>query len=351
MLAGAHKHKPQRRAAKIWANLWVGGSVSLGNMFRPPNRLLAGLGPAHDGDCVVDRAGEIARRFDAELVLFESVYNQYVSPHYFPRHSALEQARSALVRNHVDRIERKGEALERAGIKVTIDAAWDTPWDEGVIRGALRHQADWIIAGVRSHPVHRRRLFADADWQLIRHAPCPLLLVRRASWEAPPRVIAAVDPLHGHGKPQYLDNRIVDIGACICRCDGGRLYVFHAFQAIVSDIRADDPDPAPIEYTEASLEGAHNAAVETLVAGLTQVGHSVRVAEGKTEEKLPEFASEISADLVVMGAVARNAVRRIFIGSTAEKVLDRLDCDILIVKPAGFESPVKLVEEALLAAV
>lgn len=320
-------------------------------MFRPPNRLLAGLGPAHDGDLVVDRAGDIARRFDAELVLFESVYNQYVSRHYFPQVSALEHARSALVRNHVDRIERKAEALERAGIKVTIDAAWDAPWDEGVIRGALRHQADWIVAGVSSHPVHRRRLFGNSDWQLIRHAPCPLLLVRRASWEAPLRVIAAVDPLHSHGKPEYLDNRIIDISACLCKWHDGRLYVFHAFQPIVSDICADDPEPAPIEYTEANLEGAHNAAVEALVDRLAEVDYGVRVAEGDTEEKLPEFATEISADLVVMGAVARNAVQRIFIGSTAEKVLDRLDCDILIVKPAGFESPVKLVEEALLAAV
>jgi universal stress protein E len=39
-----------------------------------------------------------------------------------------------------------------------------------------------------------------------------------------------------------------------------------------------------------------------------------------------------------MGAVSRSRLRSVFIGSTAEKVLDRLPCDVLIVKPPDFES-------------
>jgi universal stress protein E len=64
------------------------------------------------------------------------------------------------------------------------------------------------------------------------------------------------------------------------------------------------------------------------------------MAEGRPEDKLPELAVEIGADLVVMGAVARNPLRRVFIGSTAERVLDRLETDILVIKPAGFVTPV-----------
>ena len=39
-----------------------------------------------------------------------------------------------------------------------------------------------------------------------------------------------------------------------------------------------------------------------------------------------------------MGAVSRSALERLFIGSTAEAVLDKLSCDVLIVKPAAFAS-------------
>ena len=39
-----------------------------------------------------------------------------------------------------------------------------------------------------------------------------------------------------------------------------------------------------------------------------------------------------SADLLVMGAVSRSWFRKALIGYTAERVLDKTDCDLLIVK-------------------
>ncbi len=41
-----------------------------------------------------------------------------------------------------------------------------------------------------------------------------------------------------------------------------------------------------------------------------------------------------------MGAVARGRLQRAAIGSTAERVLDHLPCDVVIVKPPGFDSSV-----------
>ena len=35
-----------------------------------------------------------------------------------------------------------------------------------------------------------------------------------------------------------------------------------------------------------------------------------------------------------MGAVSRSGLKRVFIGNTAERVLDDLPCDVLVVKPA-----------------
>ena len=43
-----------------------------------------------------------------------------------------------------------------------------------------------------------------------------------------------------------------------------------------------------------------------------------------------------------MGAVSRGRLERAIIGSTAEKVLDHLPCDVLIIKPADFSSSITL---------
>jgi universal stress protein E len=42
------------------------------------------------------------------------------------------------------------------------------------------------------------------------------------------------------------------------------------------------------------------------------------------------------ADVVVMGAVSRSRFEEIFVGSTAERVLDRIASDVLVVKPPDF---------------
>jgi universal stress protein E len=46
-----------------------------------------------------------------------------------------------------------------------------------------------------------------------------------------------------------------------------------------------------------------------------------------------------------MGAVSRNRWKRLFIGATAERTLEFLPCDLLIVKPNWFRIPEEISEE------
>jgi hypothetical protein len=41
-----------------------------------------------------------------------------------------------------------------------------------------------------------------------------------------------------------------------------------------------------------------------------------------------------------MGSVARTGLKALLIGNSAERILDALDCDVLVVKPRGFRSKV-----------
>ena len=43
-----------------------------------------------------------------------------------------------------------------------------------------------------------------------------------------------------------------------------------------------------------------------------------------------------------MGTVGRTGIRGLFIGNTAEAILNQVKCSVLAVKPSGFETPVRL---------
>jgi universal stress protein E len=180
-------------------------------------------------------------------------------------------------------------------------------------------------------------LFSNTDWHLIRNCNIPLWLVKAGEPAKCPRIIAAEDPLHDHDKPAELDHKILTFAAALANRVSGRLDVLHAFDpspayAVSADSMA-FPISAPINELMDALRQRHADAMADLLKHHTVDADAVHTLEGDTREVLTGFAEECAADLLVMGAVSRSAVKRLFLGSTAEQLLDRIPCDLLIVKP------------------
>jgi nucleotide-binding universal stress UspA family protein len=49
-------------------------------------------------------------------------------------------------------------------------------------------------------------------------------------------------------------------------------------------------------------------------------------------EAIAEVARDTGSAIVVMGAISRSGMKRVFIGNTAELILDAIGCDVLVVK-------------------
>ncbi|HEU4616599.1 MAG TPA: universal stress protein, partial [Gammaproteobacteria bacterium] len=94
---------------------------------------------------------------------------------------------------------------------------------------------------------------------------------------------------------------------------------------------------APVRDIAAAVEQRHREALETLLAEFPTKPEKIHLEEGAPHETLVRTADKLHADFVVMGAVSRSALKRVFIGSTAERVLDRLTSDLFVIKPVGFD--------------
>ena len=64
------------------------------------------------------------------------------------------------------------------------------------------------------------------------------------------------------------------------------------------------------------------------------------LVEGRPNEVIPRTAKRERSAIVAMGVVSRSGLKRFFIGNTAEFVMDAVTADILVVKPADFDSRV-----------
>jgi universal stress protein E len=150
-------------------------------------------------------------------------------------------------------------------------------------------------------------------------------------------LLAAVDPLHERDKPASLDHKLLRVAEEFRDAIDGQLKVVHAFDPApvyaVSTDAMSIPISEPINDVVSALRREHRQALESLTGEHAIAAEDCHLLEGETREVLVGAVDEYGADVVVMGAVSRGTLKRLALGSTAERVLDFVPCDLLIVKP------------------
>ena len=308
-----------------------------------PKRILAVVDPTATSQPAAERAVALARSIGARVELFVCDYDPQLVDKASGDFQGLPKARAALVDDRLRRLRDVKKTLAAENVELMIDARWDSPLADGIVRKALESSADIVMKDTHYHPALRRSIFSNTDWNLIRDCPAPLWLVKPRAIAAKPRFIAAVDPLHERAKPTELDDRIIAAAKQVCYPLNGELHVFHAFDVTPALTPPMDSMamPLPIREITEAMRARHTKAVHELTDPHGIARDCVHVHEGSTREVLVRLTDELHADVVVMGAVSRRGLKRLFVGNTAEEVLDKLPCDLLIVKAAGFKTNVR----------
>jgi universal stress protein E len=281
---------------------------------------------------VLERASWLAKQAGARLELYTCAFDAAIESGRIDAAGVpAPGAREQVLAGHRQQLEALAKPLRDLGLTVTVDVVWDHPLDVAVLKKAAAHDY-WLVAkDTHHHNVLQRTLLTQTDWHLIRKCPAPLLLVKDRKLATEPNVMAAVDPVNEHDKPAALDDRIFGFAADLARTVRGHLHIVHAFSTPLGvELPPDVRDVIAQEHRDAMKEFLDTHPV---------LGERSYLYEGLAHECLQQAAKEHEADFVVMGAVARRGLKRLFIGSTAERVLDRLPCDLVIIKPLGFELP------------
>jgi len=289
----------------------------------------------------LQRALELAVKTDASVTIFNSLYSPYVASEQFYTPAELQKDIEAAVLARKKALERLAKPFRDAGVRVHVRCRWDYPAHESIVREVLREKVDLLIADSHHHGAAARLVLSNTDWQLIRLCPCPVLLAKGGRRYDRMRVLACVDPLHAHSKPDALDTRLLTEGQALAAAFSGTLHVAHFYpvaQAMPTGFMV-EPLPLPVDLVQRHARAVKRA-FGALVSRYKLGARRTHLRPGMPVTELPALAKELDAGVVVMGAVSRSGLKRLFIGSTAEGVIDALTCDVLIIKPEGFKTPV-----------
>lgn len=311
--------------------------------------VLCVVDPTVETQLALERATWLASSSRADLELLVCYYNEYLSGTRLFDSASLQQARANVLEGYGRRLEQLAEPVRRQGLTVRTAAVWDHPLHEGIVRYAAAINADIVFKDTHHHSAVSRALLTNTDWNLIRTCASPLWLVKPVPLADEPVFIAAIDPMNANDKPAALDDQILDMGNTLSGATGGQIHAFHSYdpRIAISSATANAyiPVSLPFDEIEKEMRAQHEGRFRELTEfhGIDPV--KTHLVSGLTHEELSDLAGRLRASVVIMGAVSRNRLKRIFIGATAERTLERLPCDLLIVKPDWFRSPVELGRE------
>lgn len=311
-------------------------------MMRWKNIVAVVTNPLGREQLAATKAARIAARCGARLTLFNAFMVPQPAPPTGPTTS--EQVIAAAVKQRRAQLSQiAAKVRDVGGPRIRFAVEWDFPAHEAIVRHVLETKPDLVVAESHRQGRLARMVLANTDWELIRACPAPVWFARSGALPRSPRVLVAVDPRHTHAKPARLDDRLLAAANDLVGQLGGRVDLVHAYES---------PGRASRRFLQSPREAAAaqyaRQIAEEAARAVDRLGerHGVDASrrfmeEGRTVEVLPSVAARRKVDVLVMGAVSRSLLERPVIGATAERVIDHVECDVFIVKPAGFKTPVK----------
>ncbi|MEE4360790.1 MAG: universal stress protein [Pseudomonadales bacterium] len=278
--------------------------------------VLEGLEAPHPA---LERALALARQAELRLTLVLWDYVAQLDHGYLFERVQRERLREERRKEKESALDAMTAPMREDGLEVDAVYAWGSSATEAILQVADSLQPDLLIAPIHVHP---RLSLRHQDWGLIQHASAPVLLTRGKPWGQPVQLLAAVDPTHDHDKPAVLDHGLLALGRQLEARLSGELHVAHLF----------DVDAVPARWRE-SIRTVHADAFEAFRAVADVPDERLHYRELPAETGLLRLTEELKTDLLIMGAVKRGRLDQALIGHTAERVIDLVQCDLLVLKP------------------
>jgi nucleotide-binding universal stress UspA family protein len=289
-------------------------------------RILVPTDFSQPSQCALNHATELARKFDAELILTH-VRTPYADDPNRPEYHFFDEGRySAFVSEQLTRTS-EGIGSERA-VKTVVGR--DVSPANGILRIADENQVELIVMGTHGRTGLGHFFLGSVAERVVRHAQVPVMTVssKREKYRDNPRyrrILASYD-FSAHSKEAACRAR--DLAALY----GAQLSVLYVIE---QEIHPGYFDIWKVSVKSEMPEIAQEARKSLLNVlgehGLDDVSVFVEVGQGdgRVHTDITRFAADHEIDLIVMGTYGLSGIEHMLLGSTTERVIRIAPCPVL----------------------
>ncbi len=215
------------------------------------------------------------------------------------------------------------------------------PWDARILEGApadqiveyaRTHRASLIVLGTHGRAGFEHLVLGSVAEKVLRHAGCPVLTVppRAQATSTLPygRVLCAVD----FSEPSI---QALHVALSLAEEADAELTALHVVDWRDDETFLGQPFDGPDVREE--FEARLKQRLEAFIPDEARVWSrpATKVIEGKAADQIVRVASDVNADLIVIGVQGRSALGMTLFGSTTNHVVRAASCPVLTIRYEG----------------
>jgi universal stress protein E len=271
-------------------------------------------------ELAIDRAAALSREFDADLTLLHVVDDDQPRP-MVDRRS--DEALTALT-------ARATVIQSRSGITATVEIRRGTV-SATIVDAARSLKVDLLVMGV-----HRRRLLSEVITgttleRVLRTGRGPVLMVNAVTLAPYESILLALDA-------SAASAQAVRTAKSLGLLEDEHISVVHAFEPIHKGMMgwAGVSEGTVKEYSVGWEREARDQLRRFLESiGLSDAVSDIVLEEGPPFVAIKKVVERLRPHLLVIGTRGHTGLKRVLLGSVAERVLLELECDVLTIPPMG----------------
>ncbi len=264
------------------------------------SKLFVVYDPTRKEQPALARAADIASENGASLCVFSCIFSDMSKA----GDAAVEVA--SMIAEQESTLAHAVKFLTAKGLAVTTEVEWDKDWYHAVVRASTKAGSDLVLKSSFKHSPGKRKFNRTSDWTLIRECLCPVLLVKDRSARDVPKVLAAIDITAKKESYERLNQKVIGVARQILDRVGAEVHFVNAF----TDFKG-IPD---------RKELIRSCGIES---------SNIHIKMGDPEKVIVAQAQALDVSVVVVGNSARSGLSAVVHGNTVEKMLDKLECDVL----------------------
>jgi len=302
------------------------------------NKIFVVLEPQQQEQLAFNRAVYLAKATGASLHLFVCAYDIAIGIATFLSGAQRENIIRTVIDGNKVMVETLARKLKSDDIEVTTEVIWRRQASESIITALKDSGCDLLIKKAKLHSRVQEVIFSHIDWNILRFATCPVLLVKNGQWDEIGQVLAAVNAAPEDAVHTELNNKILEAARYLASKLDFELHLVSAYPAPPIYLPMSSDGKNPVNYRKKmSKMVADNTG--KFARQFSVEDEHVHLVEGPVDWVIPTVSRDIVAEFVVMGTVARQRMGGMALGNTAEHILDELNCDVLVLKSTSAQAP------------